>query len=346
MAHMKMFDANTGYGWGYHGAVFQLFQTADGGQTWKPVQLPALPTDAVRQNGPGGWYYIHPTFFNDTQGWLIWLTKGIVHVLETTDGGATWHQTSFPIDPSVSNVDATTFSTNREGWLLLTGGGQTGSAAKFLYQTTNGGARWRLVNSSQAQLTHNGFHTEMDFTADGKSGIMATPDPITTQIAVQVTQDAGRHWSDEAVPFQDGSKQVQNVQLLDVQAVDKTQNRVVAVVQTASGPLLSVSTEIQKDTWQTTFTTVGQVEDIAWFSTDSALVLERQAGKETLLRTVDGGTSWYAAGVIPNNLVGQTASVSQLTVGNASSWWILLQNSRLQPSLIGTTDGGSQWKSM
>jgi len=63
---------------------------------------------------------------NATNGWAL----GVINVLRTTDGGATWYNMIMPSLPSIRNAY---FRDSNKGWVLTN---------DSIYRTANGGSTW------------------------------------------------------------------------------------------------------------------------------------------------------------------------------------------------------------
>ncbi len=111
-----------GRGWtfGEGGAVFTM---QDPSADWVPLQSP------TRHLLLGG------TFIDDYRGWLVGAGATII---QTSDGGETWHVSRLPAAKGI-RFNAASFVDNRLGWAVGSGG--------TIYRTTNGGRTWVPQNS-------------------------------------------------------------------------------------------------------------------------------------------------------------------------------------------------------
>ena len=136
----------SGRGWafGEFGAVYK--SVSDGGE-W--VKLSA-PTRNLLLGG---------TFIDDYRGWLVGAGGTI---LQTSDGGETWHVSRLANAPGV-RFNSTSFIGNRLGWAVGSGGS--------IYRTTNGGRTWEAQRSGvSADLFDVKFLNELEGWAVGADG--------------------------------------------------------------------------------------------------------------------------------------------------------------------------------
>ncbi|MFN2511760.1 MAG: WD40/YVTN/BNR-like repeat-containing protein [Pyrinomonadaceae bacterium] len=147
------------WAFGEHGAIFT---SVDSGANWTRLRAP------TRHLLLGG------TFIDDYRGWLVGAGATI---LQTSDGGETWHLSSLPGAKGV-RFTATSFVDNRRGWAVGSGGN--------VYRTVNGGRTWQAQNSTvSADLLDVKFLDSAEGWAVGAEGTLV------------YTQDGGLHWTVE-----------------------------------------------------------------------------------------------------------------------------------------------------
>jgi photosystem II stability/assembly factor-like uncharacterized protein len=185
-----------------------LMQTADGGSTWKRIDIKGVAVDvllvrAVFSPGGHGWAFgeegtiyrtvdaginwtrlSSPTrrlllggaFIDDQVGWLVGAGATII---QTADGGETWSRASFPqASETPVRFSATSFVNNRLGWAVGSGG--------TVYRTINGGRSWQQQNSGVAvDLLDVKFLDAVEGWAVGNEG------------TIIYTNDGGLHWTTE-----------------------------------------------------------------------------------------------------------------------------------------------------
>lgn len=183
-----------------------LLKTTDGGQHWTRVNMVGANVDARLTRavfsrggrawafGEGGaiyttrdsgahWTRLEPptrylllggSFINETSGWLVGAGSTI---LQTLDGGETWHHARLP-DATRVRFNSTSFVDSRLGWAVGSGG--------MIYRTVNGGRSWQPQNSGvSADLFDVKFLDAAEGWAVGAEG------------TVLHTSDGGVHWSGE-----------------------------------------------------------------------------------------------------------------------------------------------------
>ena len=216
-------EANGAYGWvrfvsatvGWVGAgdigsntPSTLLRTEDGGRSWR-----ALPGD------PSSGDWARPSFVTPAVGFL----RGTVgpgrstRLLETTDGGATWAPVPLPARPAIAGTvfPALPKMFGRYGVLPLVVGpqpteltsGEQPTVTVGFDTSTDGGSTW-VAGPSFRTSAVTGFSTvwsTVGWIAAGPAAAVATPADWwvlapnkTGRIAVRVTHDAGKTWTNVA----------------------------------------------------------------------------------------------------------------------------------------------------
>lgn len=113
-----------------------MYQTADGGRTWKPLQAPGALTGRTVAGTP--------TFLNKDVGWLP-ISGGASPfagtILITQDGGKTWTAANTPGEDW--SAGALALISSREAWVMTDR--PTGQDQELLLHTTDGGQTWHQV---------------------------------------------------------------------------------------------------------------------------------------------------------------------------------------------------------
>lgn len=168
-----------------------LMNTTDGGEKWQLVKISEVdpnfrlvravfsPSGLGWAFGEGGavykssadetgWVRLHAptrhlllggTFIDDHRGWIVGAGATI---LQTSDGGETWHVSQLTAAPGV-RFNATSFIGNRLGWAVGSGGS--------IYRTDNGGRTWQPQNSGvSADLLDVKFLNALEGWAVGTNG--------------------------------------------------------------------------------------------------------------------------------------------------------------------------------
>jgi len=141
------------------GEAGAIFATRDAGANWVRLQSP------TRHLLLGG------TFIDDDRGWIVGAGATI---LQTSDGGDTWHLSRLAGADGV-RFTAASFVDNRQGWSI--------GAAGIVYRTVNGGRTWQQQDSGViADLYDVKFLDAMEGWAVGAEGTIVH------------TNDGGLHW--------------------------------------------------------------------------------------------------------------------------------------------------------
>jgi photosystem II stability/assembly factor-like uncharacterized protein len=160
-----------------------LYETADGGQTWQPVALPA-PTEAPDLFSDTGTTYcgtLSPIFFSPQVGKLAVSCMdtiksppaNLLYLYSTSDSGATWTPVSIP----TGTID---FLSADNGWVL----------SRNIYYTTDGGQTWSFVKTVN-------WDGQFSFVSETLGWAVARAVTDTgTAIALVQTTDGGKNWTE------------------------------------------------------------------------------------------------------------------------------------------------------
>jgi photosystem II stability/assembly factor-like uncharacterized protein len=150
-----------GSGWAF-GEAGALYTTRDHGVTWARQRLP------TRHLLLGG------VFLDSERGWLVGANATI---LQTADGGQTWHACAV-LDEARVRFTAVTFVDARRGWAV--------GAEGRIFATRDGGRTWRAQTSNvEADLLDVKFTSANEGWACGTEGTLLH------------TSDGGAHWTSE-----------------------------------------------------------------------------------------------------------------------------------------------------
>lgn len=119
----------------------ELYKTADGGRSWKPVVLPQPPANGAPDDGRD--VKSPPTFFsaNKQDGYL---RANNYFIDVTSDGGKSWSVRALP-SPSGASAGDVTFADAKHGWWWSSERASQTAFRGFLYRTIDGGATWSSV---------------------------------------------------------------------------------------------------------------------------------------------------------------------------------------------------------
>lgn len=163
-----------------------MIRTDDGGATWTKVALPQdtkLPPDVADVVDPGDVVLYGVSFPDPDHAWVVG-EFGVI--LSSTDGGATWHPETSPIETSLFGVS---FADAQRGWAV-------GIEATLL-ATTDGGTTWQKVTVE----TPKGFSLALyDVQVRGNYGWA-----VGNSGYLLNSKDAGATWQIVEVPVQMGS---------------------------------------------------------------------------------------------------------------------------------------------
>ena len=163
---------------GYLLAGNSIFQTDDGGETWREIRryfatdfggaLPELYS--VRFSGKKRGWVVGSISNNDV------VVDSLV--IYTNDGGKSWQRQRLPTRQELIHVD---FADEKRGWIVGAGG--------TILHTEDGGETWAEQRSgTRATLYHVDFRNEREGWAVGERGsILRTTDGGTTWMPVEVT---------------------------------------------------------------------------------------------------------------------------------------------------------------
>ena len=162
-----------------------VMRTGDGGVRWQPVALPGLAV----------WI----AFADPSHGWILGADdpqKRTVHLLATTDGGATWIQMTWPSTATLfgkqSRFDIP-FRTGGEGWL----GASDTEPTVFL--TLDGGYNWRsrvidLPNAFPAPGLDRHLSYTTEVTLLPHAGVVAFVTDNSGNVRAFTSFDRGQSW--------------------------------------------------------------------------------------------------------------------------------------------------------
>jgi photosystem II stability/assembly factor-like uncharacterized protein len=159
----------------------RLLQSRDGGRTWQP----------------GAKNLVDPSFGARNVGFAVRSRpgdEGMGPVMRTTDRGRSWHRVGGPCVGATGT--SLSFTSARHGWLLCTSQPGAGMQPKAVFETRDGGRRWRLVadafftgiGRSRGGLTAGGYPYGISFEPRGR-GLLWQARGHTYS-----TRDGGRHW--------------------------------------------------------------------------------------------------------------------------------------------------------
>lgn len=146
-----------------------VFQTTDGGATWKPLAT-SVPKEGKNDDTAKSFPFVGIkngfVFSDPANGWLSGFTHGDgIFFYQTADGGASWNLKTLTVPAGYStaggsaNSDRAVFFSGQAGVLPVEFRGQTPPALVF-YLTTDGGKNWQAMPPlPSSRESFRGFQT-------------------------------------------------------------------------------------------------------------------------------------------------------------------------------------------
>lgn len=266
---------------GKAGTVYHLAATADGGETWSAIPLPADPYQTE------WWNQAHVFFADRRTGWVAYPGA----VLSTIDGGASWTKTRVPgvIRTMTRALDGTL-------WAL-----EERAGAGVLWQMVNPSASdWRDLGARFPADLRQGAILELLNAREAWLGTTAVTDGGAKETHLWISTDGGVSWQARSVPCEDPRVQISALVglapgrlWLMCSAIWTSVESLKAVYWTADGgqtwTLRGRALGEPRDTLSTTGLdgSFGAVsEDLVFFSLNKT---------QRIALTHDGGATWLAA---------------------------------------------------
>ncbi len=353
--------------WRLHNDI--LLRTTDGGKSWKTV----LATT-------GSWQHLAPCFYDSKTAWAAAYDEEAttnLAMFRTTDGGRTWKQSPLS-QPHILMNCSLSFPSTDKGWLMVIPDHGMNFDPGDLYETTNGGASWQLINSTEASprdwiwenaalpefmhqhpyLICGGAVTFKNNSTGWLLGSLASTSPSY----LFMSRDGGRNWQVQSLPLPAGLHhgEIRPVGLpnffapggeegilpgLFIPADSWATNFATVIYTTRNGGLNWQATAPVK--FQGVWNFISAQKGYNWSSephnTDSIAPV-----KGTLYSTRDGGNSWEQVPVVKglDEYLKYGQDITQLDFVNRQCGWALRRNITILRQLLQTTDGGETWNSI
>jgi photosystem II stability/assembly factor-like uncharacterized protein len=134
ISSLHMFDATTGWAL----TDKDVLRTTDGGIHWQDVTPPHASLNAA-----------NIAVLDASTAWIAMpqLGSSTIQVFHTLNAGQTWQETTVKVNGFTDGAQIT-FINPTDGWMLVGLGAGAGSEAVAVYRTTDGGATWANVSST------------------------------------------------------------------------------------------------------------------------------------------------------------------------------------------------------
>ena len=325
-----------------------LLHTTDGGQHWMDVTPPGT--------GSGGVFA--PTFLDASRAWAATSREGnpVVTLCRTADGGRTWETNTFAqtFSSTVMGLDLEAADLT-SGWLVVIPLHTMNSSPAALFRTSDGGAHWEQVASTNDTLPYGGGIRFADSTTGWLSGVTENTRPLS----LSVTCDGGRNWQAVELPLPPGYEDGRldpglptffapggQDMLLPAQYLPQSGRA------SESACIIYVSHDGGRSWRATTPVRNGSVSDFISASEGWVWAAEpHNTGsgapvKGMLYHTWDGGQTWEALAGTPglDAFLQHGGDVLQLDFVSAETGWAIVRAADgWTTQLLKTQDGGRSW---
>jgi len=325
-------------------ANWALLHTTDGGQHW---------TDVTPPSSSG---VFSPVFLDANRAWAATSRAGnpVVTLCRTADGGRTWQTNTFAqtFSSTVMGLDLAAADLT-SGWLVVIPLHGMNSSPAALFRTSDGGAHWTQVASTNDTLPYGGHIRCADSTTSWLSGVTENTQPLS----LSVTRDGGQSWQAVELPlppgYQDGRLSVglptffagQQDALLHAQYQPQSGQAAPACIIYAShdgGRSWQATTPVRNGGASDFFSaSEGWIWAVEPHNTGSAAPVQG-----TLYHTRDGGQTWDALPGTPglDAFLQHGGDVLQLDFVSAQAGWAIVRAADGRTTqLVATQDGGRHW---
>jgi photosystem II stability/assembly factor-like uncharacterized protein len=225
------------------------------------------------------------------------------------------------------------------GYLLVGPNPETvsmGGASGELYETTDGGSSWTLIQSSWTGAADGGFQGSMNWSGPDVGWIPVNAGAGPGFGGLEVTGDAGRHWTRLGLAA--------DWSITDAALVSPTNGFVAGVSRQPSGdiPFLAETTD-GGATWQQILPALTPTRTLQMLTPGTGFGLGLAMDPGQLTVTHNGGRSWSPVG--PASLRGLDPALIAFTSRTSGDVLALPPNDYLSAParLFHTTDGGVTW---
>jgi photosystem II stability/assembly factor-like uncharacterized protein len=331
---LQMITSTTGWAMPCTGkpgsAGARVARTTDGGRTWRDV----TPSPVRALSAPN--LSVVLLAADERHAWLAESTYPHAAVYRTADGGRTWNRSALP--DAAGYVRLLGHAGLDHAWLLVWTGASMQGISYDVYQSNDGGRRWRHL----APGPEMSWASDVTFATPSAGWLTGGGSVFYTFL---VTRDAGRHWAQQALPIPFAACQGLDCQPSAPRFFGATGFMLMSGVHPAS--VLLVSRDLGASWRRRPLPASAGNTPRMWFFSRTAWLLEPVTssgsgnamipGRDWYL-TADGGRTWTA--------VRQGRRFSPWTTFNfvtPQTGFALVPASAGRSLLFRTTDAGRDW---
>lgn len=337
LSDIHMIDATTG--WATTADGYHLLHTLVGATSWQDVTPTFNPTQYKLGTA---------TFLDAGHAWVVLRSNVQTSlVASTSNGGQTWLQA--PVPDTGVEINFMTFITPNRGWLLFTRETGMEHEAVDIFTTTNGGAQWTKISSSDNAAANSSSAPPLGGYKSGLSFLNASTGWLTGSLATNkgvllyVTHNGGTTWQQQFLPLP--SHIPTQVDTLPPTFFSSSEGILPVIFDAGSGTVLTIyATHDGGNTWQSTAAVPGAASAVDFIdATHGWAAINANAPQSLLYTTSDGGQQWTQLSM---RLPSEITSIANLHFVSKTQGWILCtkqSGASYSTALFQTRDGGQTW---
>lgn len=355
---LRMLDAQNGWciGMVNSGPDDHIFRTIDGGQTWRDLTPPVLPSNLGENSLAAVGHFVSPM-----QAWVVFSPRdtappaGKVVIWSTINGGQTWDE-SEPLDlrgmtTEFFMADSLGFSDRMHGWLLAHLGAGMSKDYIAIFTTADGGKTWlRTADPDSISTLMSCSKTGLAFSDPQNAWLVGDCPGLMPGLFAYHSSDGGKNWNQVALSAPAG----QNTNLFSrVESgcgfLGIAHSSAEAITFTLRCQMYETGKPvswlyISRDggmTWNaqglpTPYGSLNFLDAHSGWLLGTMKQYDPDAGAE-LFRTVDGGVNWIS--VLSVGWLGEPVFV------DSENGWVVAQAGGTS-ALVNTTNGGAFWQEL
>jgi photosystem II stability/assembly factor-like uncharacterized protein len=331
-----------------------IFRTFDGGETWRDLTPPVLPSNLGDNSLAAEGAFVSPM-----QAWVVYfprqaaLPDSKVVVWSTENGGQTW-DASQALD--LSGIPAEFFIAGslgfldrQHGWLLVHLGAGMSHDYVAIFSTADGGATWQRVADPQSISSLMGCgKTGLSFT-DAQNAWLAGDCPgLMSGLFFYHSQDGGKNWNQVMLPAPSGTQS-------DLFSRAENGCGILGIPYSSADALVVyLRCQMYEDSNPRSWLVSSRDGGMTWSSRGlpapfghlyfldernawllGTLAQDNPAGGAELFRSTDGGGNWVS--VLPVGWQGEPIFV------DSDHGWVVAQAGG-NSALVYSTNGGEVWR--